>query len=32
MVDAFLRGDQDAEPLVFQLAMIAIWYDAYIKG
>jgi len=31
-VDAFLRGDPDPEPLVFQLAMIAIWYDAYIKG
>jgi asparagine synthase (glutamine-hydrolysing) len=32
LVDSFLRGDQDAEALVFQLVMIAIWHDAYIKG
>jgi asparagine synthase (glutamine-hydrolysing) len=30
LVDAFLRGEQSTDALIFQLAMIAIWYDAYV--
>jgi len=32
LVDAFLAGDDTNEALIFQLAMIAIWYDAYLGG
>ena len=31
-VDAFLRGSDDGEALIFQLAMIAVWHDAYVRS
>ena len=31
-VDSFLRGDESADEIIFQLAMIAVWHDAYVKG
>jgi asparagine synthase (glutamine-hydrolysing) len=32
MVDAFLRGDERSDVLIFQLAMIAIWHDACVRS
>ena len=32
LVDAFLRGEESADALIFQLAMIAVWHDAYVRG
>jgi asparagine synthase (glutamine-hydrolysing) len=32
VVDGFLRGDEVNNALIFQLAMIAIWHDAYVAA
>jgi asparagine synthase (glutamine-hydrolysing) len=32
VVDAFLRGDERTDALIFQLAMIAIWHEAYVAA
>jgi asparagine synthase (glutamine-hydrolysing) len=32
VVDAFLRGDERTDALIFQLAMVAVWHDAYVTA
>ncbi len=32
VVDAFLAGQSDREPLIVSLFMVAVWHEAYLRG